>query len=208
MYHPTASATTALPILRNPGMPARYSRLRFIEAGDDGTGTPGAPPASDPPANSGNEPVEPATAKPGDVSDEAWKALGDPGKKALVAEREAHEKAKADLAALRKEIEDGKKTAEQKTADDLKAAQDAAAQNAAKALRYEVAASKGLNLQLAARLTGSTKEELEADADALKALIPDAKGTPKPDPSAGATGDVKPKTLNDAITAHYASASS
>lgn len=39
-------------------------------------------------------------------------------------------------------------------------------------LRTEVAAAKGLPAELAARLAGATREELEADADALVKLIP------------------------------------
>ncbi|WP_405620216.1 hypothetical protein [Streptomyces sp. NBC_00076] len=56
-------------------------------------------------------------------------------------------------------------TAEAATA---KAERDAAAR---KALVLEIAAGKGLTPAQAARLQGSTKEELEADADALKALF-------------------------------------
>lgn len=39
-------------------------------------------------------------------------------------------------------------------------------------LRLEVATAKGLPPELAARLQGGTKEELEADADALISLLP------------------------------------
>ncbi|WP_406324133.1 hypothetical protein [Streptomyces niveus] len=46
----------------------------------------------------------------------------------------------------------------------------------AEALRITVAASKGLTPEQAARLQGSTKEELEADADALKFLFAPAAG--------------------------------
>lgn len=106
--------------------------------------------------------------------------LGDPGKKALQSEREARKQAEDALKALRQEIEDSKKTAEQKAADDIAAAKAEAGQSSAKALRYEVAAEKGLDLKLAARLTGSTKEELEADADALMALIPKAQQAETP----------------------------
>ncbi|MFD4699754.1 hypothetical protein [Streptomyces niveus] len=52
----------------------------------------------------------------------------------------------------------------------------------ADALRISVAASKGLSPEQAARLQGSTKEELEADADALKALF-----APAGNEGAGAT---------------------
>ncbi|MEV4037734.1 hypothetical protein [Streptomyces umbrinus] len=56
-------------------------------------------------------------------------------------------------------------TAEAATA---KAERDAAAR---KALVLEIASVKGLTAAQAARLQGATKEELEADADALKALF-------------------------------------
>jgi len=126
------------------------------------------------------------------VSDAEWSALGDPGKAALVRERAASAQATAELAALRKQIEDANKSAEQRTADDLKAAQEAAAANAAKALRYEVAAEAGIPLTLAARLTGSTREEIAADAEALKALIPAGATPPRnpaPDPGQGPRPD-------------------
>jgi hypothetical protein len=41
----------------------------------------------------------------------------------------------------------------------------------AKADRFEVAAAKGLSLAQARRLVGSTKEELEEDADAMRAEL-------------------------------------
>ncbi len=78
------------------------------------------------------------------------------------------------LEARQKEIEDSQKTAEQKAAE---ASADATSARL-EALRYKVAAEKGLTLSLAARLTGSTKEELEADADTLMALIPKAPEAP------------------------------
>lgn len=132
--------------------------------------------------------------------------LGEAGIKALTAEREARKQAEDQLKALKQQIEDADKTAEQKAAEALAAAQKAATESAARALRYEVAAAKGLDLKLAPRLTGSTQEELEADADTLKELLAAANPkAPKPDPSAGAGGDVKPKTIHDAVSAHYAS---
>lgn len=115
--------------------------------------------------------------------------LGDGGLKALQAERARAAKAEADLKAYKQEIEDSKKTAEQKAADALAAAQATSSENATKALRYEVAAEKGLDLALAARLSGSTKEELEADADKLMTLIPKA---PEVSPPATPTGPTVP----------------
>jgi membrane protein involved in colicin uptake len=64
---------------------------------------------------------------------------------------------------LQKERDDA--AAEAATA---KAERDAAAR---KALVLEIAADKGLTTAQAARLQGSTKEDLEADADALKTLF-------------------------------------
>jgi len=67
--------------------------------------------------------------------------------------------------------------------------------------RAEVAAEKGLPAALAARLQGSTREELAADADALLLLIPAAPATPAgpripaPDPSQGARSSSMPDQL-------------
>lgn len=133
-------------------------------ATDQPTPTPAPAPAAPKPT-----PTEPKT---GDQSKDEDEPLGEKGLKALAAEREAREAAEKREAALLKQIEDSKKTAEQKAADDLEAARKEATENAAKALRYEVAADKGLDLALASRLTGATREELEADADVLKGLIP------------------------------------
>ncbi|AEI11824.1 hypothetical protein [Cellulomonas gilvus] len=175
-----APAAMAWPLTHSPGTPARFARLRFVTDPAAPDGTPGTgTPATPAPAPSTDDGV------PSDSGDEP---LGEPGKKALVAEREARAKAEADLAQLRKEIEDSKKSAEQRAADDLAQAQRDAAAADLRALRYEVAAAKGLDLQLAPRLTGATKAELEADAEALKALIPTTAPTPKPDPSQGGGG--------------------
>lgn len=58
-----------------------------------------------------------------------------------------------------------------------------------KDLRSQVAASKGLSLEAAAHLVGSTQEELEASADSLVKLIgPKRRGGNDPVPSQG-TGD-------------------
>lgn len=135
-----------------------------------------------PPADAA--PETPPTAPP---TEPAEPDLGDAGKKAIQAERARAAKAEADLKALKQQVEDSQKTAEQKAADALSAAQSAANEAASKALRYEVAAAKGLDLALAARLTGSTVEELEADADALMALIPKAPDAAPPPPPNGPT---------------------
>lgn len=141
------------------------------------TPVPEAPPA---------QPVAPES-PPAATPEAGGQPLGDGGLKALQAERARAAKAEADFKALQQQIEDSKKTAEQKAADDIAAARAEASQAAARALRYEVAAAKGLDLALAARLTGSTKEELEADADALMTLIPKAPAAAPPAPPVGPT---------------------
>lgn len=62
------------------------------------------------------------------------------------------------------EIEEANKTEAEKVAERLAAAEKRAVELEAKATRAEVAAAKGVPIGL---LSGSTKEELEASADAL-----------------------------------------
>lgn len=77
----------------------------------------------------------------------------------------------------------------------------AAATSAAELLRTQVAALKGLTLDQAARLQGSTKAELEADADALKALFTTA---PVVRPGTGSGSDVGAGKTVSAGEARYA----
>lgn len=99
-------------------------------------------------------------------------ALGDAGKKALDEERKARrdaEKALRDAEARIKDLEDKGKTAEQQVAEKLAGLEKRADEADARALRAEVAQAKGLNAAQAKRLAGTTREELEADADDLLA---------------------------------------
>jgi hypothetical protein len=97
------------------------------------------------------------------------------------------------------EIEESSKTAEQKAAERAAALEESGRTHQAtltglesKLLRYEVAAAKGLDLKAALRLQGSTKEELEADADDFaKSFIPGGVGEV---PGAGARGETTVKT--------------
>lgn len=102
--------------------------------------------------------------------------LGAPGIKALEAERDNVKQLKAQLAdrdAKIKAFEDAGKTDEQKRQqelEDLRNGKSSTESELAKSqlavLQYQVAAAKGLDLEAAERLRGSSKEELEADADA------------------------------------------
>lgn len=68
----------------------------------------------------------------------------------------------------REALEEAGKTEQQKREDALKAAEAKVADSDLKLLRFEVAAEEDLPLKLAGRLQGSTKEELKADAVAMK----------------------------------------
>jgi hypothetical protein len=85
----------------------------------------------------------------------------------IVKERVQREKAKyADYDDLKTRAE-GAKTLEDRIAEIERQASD----NEARALRAEIANAKGLTPGQAKRLVGSTREELEADADELLADI-------------------------------------
>lgn len=130
--------------------------------------------------------------KPQDPPRDPSASLGDPGKKALAEERQrakAAEKRAAELEAKLKEIDDAGKSEAEKTAERLAAAEKAAAEHEQRALRLEVAAEKGLSPAQAKRLVGSTREELESDADELLATFGTKQPSgPKPDPTQGPKG--------------------
>jgi len=118
--------------------------------------------------------------------------LGEAGLKALKAERKAREAAEKEKAALEakvREFEDSKKTEAEKAAERIATLE----REAAKALRYEAAEKAELPLSLAARINGSTLEEMVADAEQLKQLMgltpqshtPAPPATPKPDKRQG-----------------------
>lgn len=135
----------------------------------------------------------------GDTADDGNKGL----RSALAAERKASKDATAALAAAEarvKELEDASKSEEQRqqeAQEQLKADhQKAVGEIAAKDLlieRYEVAAEKGLDLKAARRLQGSSREELESDADDLIALLGGAErqSERRGDPGQGARGNAQ-----------------
>lgn len=104
------------------------------------------------PQQSATPPAEPAATPaqqaPEGVSKEAWGALGDPGKAAITAEREARaaaEKSAAELQAKLDEVERGKLSDLERAQSDAKAAQEAAAKAGTEALRYRLAAAHGID---------------------------------------------------------------
>lgn len=88
--------------------------------------------------------------------------------------RRALTKANKEAETLRlklKEYEDRDKTEAEKSSERLTAAEERAARAELNVLRMEVAAEKGLTPAQAKRLVGATREELEADAEELKATF-------------------------------------
>lgn len=176
-----------------------FHRLTFGDAVMEGDGTP-PPPGADAAPGAETPPVVPDESK-----------LGDGGKAAIAAERQAAKDAKAALTTAQAELQkykDAEKTAEERAADRLSAAEKVASESTRKALQYEAAAAAGLPLSAASRISGATAEEMATDATALKALIGNGKPAdilPPPDPSQGSGGGgAKPTSLNDAIKVHYA----
>lgn len=129
-------------------------------ADDDTTGSTEATPATGGAAGSATTGTE--TAAPqgaGTVPAEVQRALHKANKEA--------EQYRLKL----KEFEDRDKTEAEKLAERATTAEKTAADATSKLLRYEVAAEKNLPLSMAARLQGSTREELMKDADNLTALL-------------------------------------
>ena len=109
------------------------------------------------------DPTPPA--EPVEKSPEA--DLGDSGKQAIVAEREARKAAERQLRDVQKalkEYEDRDKTELQKALERAEVAEKTAAEAQFSALRSRVAAAKGVP---ASSLTGATEDELTASADDL-----------------------------------------
>lgn len=154
------------------------SRHEDPPADPDPAGDPGPEGAPDP---------EPEV----DVSDPRVKEVLRRERSARVAAEKAAAKSgkeAREAAARIKEFEDRDKTEQQKLEDRAAAAEKAAEEATTKALRAEVALDKGLPKALAARLQGSTLEEMQADADALLALVPTAPSAPPTAPPPAAAG--------------------
>ena len=122
--------------------------------------------------------------------------------------RQAFEEENTALKARLAEFERAQMTEQEKTAADLKTAQDRVAALEAQiaeqqhqAAVAEALKTAGLPADLAGRLQGSTPEELAADAKTLAAAL----GEPPVDPSQGqhAGGKMTPRSLTEALRNHY-----
>jgi hypothetical protein len=129
--------------------------------------------------------------------------LGDAGKRALAAEREARRKAEADLKTARDELgkvkadQDTSKSDLQKVLDKVAGLETRAEEAERKALVAEVAADKKLTPAQARRLQGTTREELESDAAELLEAF-GAKAGKKDEDDDGDQGEAKDDDKDEA----------
>lgn len=146
-----------------------------------------------------------------------WQAEADKWK-ALARKHEQQSKANAEAAQRLAAIEDEQKSEGEKFAERLAAAEKRATAAEAKALRFEVAAAKGVPANLVRFLTGDTEEDLAKAADDLLAAVKgdDAKsdtdgagndgdddhmappGRPQERLKAGAANDAEPEEMDPA----------
>lgn len=127
--------------------------------------------------------------------------LGEGGKKALQAERDARKRAEDEAKALRARLDDIEAANMSELEKAQKAARDAQAELSAmqlESLRNRVALEKGLPANLVDRLRGESEADIAADADALLALV-NAPRSPMPDPTQGSKGAAAPATPEQAF---------
>lgn len=144
----------------------------------------------------------PETTEPAPQGDPA--ELGDAGKKALAAEREARAKAEKlanEYKARLDEIEQANLSEIEKAQKRAEAAEQELAAARVESLRLSVAAKHGLSGDHLDLLVGSTEEELEAKATKLASLIKPQRGPIVP--SAGDIPD-NSKSPDEAIAREFA----
>ena len=137
--------------------------------------------------------VTPEPATPDPVATPEASDLGDPGKKALAAERAARraaEKTAAELAAKVQAFEDADKSETERAAARAEAAEKRAAEAEAKAMRAEVADELDVPRELRKFLTAASEDDLREQANelltAFNAATANSRTTPRPDPTQGA----------------------
>jgi hypothetical protein len=132
--------------------------------------------------------------------------------RALARKHEAEAKRNAEAAAKLKQLEDAQKSEIEKMREAAETAKREAETARVEAMKWRVAAKLGIPAQIAARLHGSTEDELEADAKELMAAF--AKSTPRDLPRdgavSGATGtptsnaeELDPRKLAAKITTRW-----
>lgn len=147
----------------------------IVHAPEDGTGSgapEGPPPEEEPP-----EPDDQGSSLD-ELPDWAQKEIKKTRTEA--ARYRTENKALADKATKFDELENASKSDVEKLNEKATTAEQRAVAAEAKALRMEIAAEKGLTLAQSKRLSGSTREELEADADELVEMFGGTKNTAPP----------------------------
>lgn len=148
-------------------------------------------------------PVEPAVevpaAEPAEAAVVAQAKNPDAVQALIDAERKTAREANAKARELKAQLEaqtDASKPLEEQVTDSNKKAAEAEL----RATRLEVAAEAGIDLKLASRLSGATREELLADAEAFKPLI----GATAPTPTVPPEGGVRttPAAKKDPVKDH------
>lgn len=177
---------------------------------------PTQPPVTTPPTTPPTPPQPPTQPPTPPAAQQTDTTDADTDWKAEARKWEARAKTNSDAAAQLKEIEDAKKTDEDRLKDELATAQTTGTEASTNLLRLEVALDKappGMDLatvrELAPRLQGGTREELEADAAKLFAVAPQlpttqqtpATGTPVENLRPGALPTQQPTPLPEQIAA-------
>jgi len=181
----------------------RTGRIRLaVNPGEGGSGD--QTPTND---SSTNDPGADPNTNPDDQNhDNDDENLGANGLKALKAERENVKMLKAQLAKQTeklKEYEDANKTEAEKQAERLAELEKTSAAVQKENMQIKVASAKGLPIDIASRLQGATKEEMEADAENLLKLMGNQSHKPQADPSQGHSGEAKPHSFYEALMNHY-----
>lgn len=140
---------------------------------------------------------DPATGK-----DDPKPDLGDAGKKALDDERKARRDAERQLKAVNDQLtalQDKDKSESERAVERVSQLERDLAAATARADRFEVACEQGLDMTRAKRLTGTTREELEADAEELRGWtagkpdVPPVPGKPTEDLTGGGDPTATPE---------------
>lgn len=145
------------------------------------------------------EPTETPDAEPqGEAKETDWKAEARKWEA-----RAKASKADSEAAAKWREYEQAQKPIQERLAEELAQAKAVASEASTKLLRYEIATRKGIPAEAIDLLTGSSSEELEANAEKLLSLIANQSKTttPKPDLNQG-----KPATGGTSTADQFASA--
>lgn len=154
-------------------------------------------------ADTTTEPTQVETAETVVDEQPAEEALGDPGKKALAAERDARKAAErrfAEAEARLKEIEDANLSELQKAQRDAEEYRSKLASLQVENARSRIALEKGVPSDLIEFIVGEDEEQMAAKADLLMSRLNSTPSTPKPDFTQGASGTPAPATRPGADT--------